>query len=115
MSESSWSTPDRPQSLESGAALEAFVSQHPTALVEFHTEGCSKCAAMEPVLGGVARAADVAIGTINPRDDPPLIEEYDVRSVPLLVAFVDGDPVARKAEGFVPMESVCSWLDTVLE
>ncbi|MFC7213135.1 thioredoxin family protein [Saliphagus sp. GCM10025334] len=103
---------ERPVSLENEADLEAFVADHDRALVEFYTAGCSMCDAMVPVLGGVARATDVAIGTINPRDDPPLIERFDVRSVPLLVAFVDGEPVARRADGFIPTEEVIAWLES---
>ncbi|MFC7238071.1 thioredoxin family protein [Saliphagus sp. GCM10025317] len=102
---------ERPVSLESEVDLEAFVADHDRALVEFYTAGCSMCDAMVPVLGGVARATDVAIGTINPRDDPPLIERFDVRSVPLLVAFVDGEPVACRADGFIPTEEVIAWLE----
>ena len=85
---------NRPVSLASAAELEAFVASHDRALVEFHTEGCSACAAMEPVLSGVAKSTDVAVATMNPRDDPALLETYDVRSVPKLLLFEDGDLVA---------------------
>ncbi|USZ71810.1 thioredoxin family protein [Natronosalvus halobius] len=105
----------RPVALKNEADLEAFVADHDRALVEFYTAGCSMCDAMVPVLGGVARATDVAIATINPRDDPPLIERFDVRSVPLLVLFADGDPVARRADGFVPAEEVIGWLESETE
>jgi thioredoxin 1 len=46
------------------------------------------------------------VATVNPRDDPPLVERFDVASVPLLVLFVDGEPVARRADGFQPVEAV---------
>jgi thioredoxin-like negative regulator of GroEL len=101
----------RPTHLADEAALDDFVASHDTALVEFYTEGCSKCAGMEPVLGNVARATDVAVGLINPRDDPALIERFAVQSVPLLVCFVDGEVVDRKAEGFVGAEELLAWLD----
>jgi thioredoxin-like negative regulator of GroEL len=106
-------TPDRtrPTHLADEDELDAFVASHDVALVEFYTEGCSMCAAMEPVLGNVARATDVAVATVNPRDDPPLVERFRVQSVPLLVCFVDGEPVARRAEGFVGAEDVLAWLD----
>ena len=103
--------PERPVALGSTADLEAFVDAHPVVALEFYTEGCGICASMEPVLTGVAQGSDAAVGTINPRDDPPLIDRFDVRSVPLLVAFVDGEPVARRADGFVPAEDVIEWLE----
>jgi thioredoxin-like negative regulator of GroEL len=92
---------NRPVDLADEAELDAFVSNHDRALVEFYTEGCTLCQSMVPVLGNVARATGVPVGLVNPRDDPPLVERFQVQSVPLLVLFEDGEPVARKAEGFV--------------
>ncbi|MFP8955484.1 thioredoxin family protein [Natrialbaceae archaeon A-CW3] len=103
--------PELPVALETEADLQAFVDAHPVVLLEFYTEGCGICASMEPVLTGVAQATDAAVGTINPRNDPPLIERFDVRSVPLLVLFVEGEPVDRRAEGFIPAEEVIDWVE----
>lgn len=100
-----------PTSLDDGDDLDAFVAAHEVALVEFYTVGCSMCQAMEPVLGNVSKATDVAVGLVNPRDDPVLIEQFDVRSVPLLVLFVDGEPVARRAEGFQGAGEVLAFVD----
>ena len=105
------SRPARPTRLADAAALDAFVATNDRALVEFCTEGCSMCAAMEPMLGNVARATDVAVGLVNPRNDPPLVERFDVRSVPMLVLFTDGDPVARRAEGFVGTEELVAFVE----
>ena len=102
---------DRPQNLADGAELEAFLAGTETALVEFYTEGCGICRSMEPVVGNVARERDVRVGLINPRDDPPLVDRFDVRSVPLFVLFVDGEPVGRLAEGFVPGDELAAWID----
>jgi thioredoxin-like negative regulator of GroEL len=100
----------RPVSLDDGSELDAFVADADAALVEFYTDGCGICASMEPVLGNLARELDVAVGLVNPRDDPPLVERFDVRSVPLFVAFVDGDPVARRADGFVSGDDLTEWV-----
>jgi len=101
----------RPTHLDDEEALDAFVDAHDVALVEFYTAGCLMCQAMEPVLGNVARATGVAVGLVNPRDDPPLVERFTVQSVPLLVFFVSGEPVNRKAEGFVGADELVSWLE----
>jgi thioredoxin 1 len=103
--------PDRPVDLDGEAELDAFVDADPVALVEFYTEGCGMCASMEPVLGNVARASEAAVGLVNPRDDPPLVDRFDVRSVPTLVLFVDGEPVARRSEGFVGADDLVSWVE----
>jgi thioredoxin-like negative regulator of GroEL len=101
----------RPTSLADEDALDAFVADADAALVEFYTDGCGICASMEPVLGNVARALDVDVALINPRDDPPLVERFDVRSVPLFVLFVDGEPVARRAEGFIAGDDLTAWVE----
>ncbi|MCU4751478.1 thioredoxin family protein [Halobacteria archaeon AArc-curdl1] len=102
---------NRPVALENEADLEAFVDEHSVVLLEFYTDGCGICASMEPVITGIAKSTDVAVGTINPRDDPPLIERFDVRSVPLFVLFENGDVVARRADGFIPGEELREWLE----
>ncbi len=101
----------RPTALENESDLDAFVSEADAALVEFYTDGCGICQNMEPVLGNLARQLEVAIGTVNPRNDPPLIERFDVRSVPLFVLFVDGEAVARRAEGFIPGDELAAWVE----
>ncbi|MGQ3329156.1 MULTISPECIES: thioredoxin family protein [Halorubrum] len=102
--------PRRPTPLDDEDALDAFVADADAAVVEFYTDGCGICASMEPVLGNVARELDVAVATVNPRDDPPLVERFDVRSVPLFVLFVDGEPVARRADGFIPGDDLTAWI-----
>jgi thioredoxin-like negative regulator of GroEL len=104
-------TADRPTHLDEEADLDAFLATHDRALVELYTDGCSICASMEPVLGNVARATDVAVGLVNPRDDPPLVDRFQVQSVPLLVYFEDGEPVRRLAEGFVGAEGLLAFVD----
>lgn len=74
-------------------------------------DGCGICRSMEPVIGNRARELDISVGRVNPRDDPPLIDQFDVRSVPLFVLFVDGDPVARLADGFVAADDLTAWVE----
>lgn len=104
-------TTAKPTRLADAADLDAFVDENDIALVEFYTEGCAMCAAMEPVLGNVAKATDIAVGLANPRDDPPLVERFDVRSVPALFLFRDGELVARKAEGFQGASDVIAFIE----
>ncbi|AWB28186.1 thioredoxin family protein [Halococcoides cellulosivorans] len=103
--------PDRPVALDDGDALDALIDTYETVLVEFYTDGCGVCASMEPVLGIVAQEADAVVATINPRDDPPLVERFAVQSVPLLVVFRDGEPVERVADGFQPADDVIALID----
>jgi thiol-disulfide isomerase/thioredoxin len=110
MSNESLTETNRPVSLQNEEELDEFVAGHSVALVEFYTEGCGICQSMEPVLGTVARETDAAVATINPRDDPPLVDRFEVQSVPLFVLVVDGEPVARRAEGFIPAADLLDWI-----
>ncbi|WP_336326177.1 thioredoxin family protein [Halovenus sp. HT40] len=102
----------RPVQLADEADLDAFCAEADVALVEFYTNGCGLCQSMEPVVGNVGRELGLDVGLINPRDDPPLIERFDVRRVPLFVLFVDGEPVARRDDGFVAGEELTEWIRT---
>lgn len=101
----------RPVRLADAGELDELVATEELVLVEFFTDGCGICASMEPVLGNVARESDAVVALVNPRDDPPLVADYDVRSVPLLVLFEDGTPVARLADGFQGTEAVLSFVE----
>ncbi|OAQ54599.1 thiol reductase thioredoxin [Natrinema mahii] len=100
----------KPRQLETGDDVDEFVASHDVALVEFYTSGCALCQAMEPVLGNVARATDVAIGMVNPGDDIGLVDRFDIRSVPTLILFEDGEETARLAEGFQGGDAVTDFL-----
>lgn len=99
-----------PTHLETGDDLDAFVEDHDVALVEFYTSGCSMCQAMEPVLGNVARATGVPVALVNPGNDIGLVERFEIRSVPTLILFADGEEIDRLAEGFVGADEVVAML-----
>jgi len=103
-------TDPKPVRVETAAELDALIDDYERLLVEFVTEGCGTCAAMEPVLGVVATETGVPVVVVNPRDDPGLIDRFDVRSVPTLVLFEDGEAVDRLSEGFVGAERIVEFL-----
>ena len=104
------STPEKPVHLEDGDDLAAFVAEHDLVLVDLYTKGCTLCQAIEPVVGNVARATEAAVGLLNPKDDLELVEKYDVRSVPTLLLFEDGELVGRLADGFRGTEAVVEFV-----
>jgi thioredoxin-like negative regulator of GroEL len=103
-------TDARPLRLAGASDLESAVERHDRLLVELYTEGCPACASMEPVLGTVARASDATVALLNPRDDPELVERYEVASVPTLLLFEDGALTDRLAAGFQGVEAVLEFV-----
>ncbi|WP_137283831.1 thioredoxin family protein [Halorussus salinisoli] len=112
MTDATSAASEKPVHLDDADDLDAFVADHDLVLVDFYTKGCSLCQAIEPVVGNVARVTDAAVGMLNPRDDPRLVEEYDVRSVPTLLLFEDGELVGRLAEGFQQTEAVVEFVES---
>jgi|AntRauTorcE11898_2_1112593.scaffolds.fasta_scaffold20889_1 thioredoxin-like negative regulator of GroEL len=102
---------DRPHSLDTEAAVDDLIASHDVVLLELYTDGYSICASMEPILTNVARATDAVVATVNPRNDPPLVDRFTIQSVPKFVLFVDGKPVAERAEGFIPNDDLVSWVE----
>ena len=102
---------DTPVRLDDGDDLDELVADHDVVLVDFYTKGCTLCQAVEPVVGNVARATDAVVALLNPRTDLDLVDEYDVRSVPTLLLFVDGDLVDRRADGFVETDELVEMVE----
>ncbi|MFB6068970.1 MAG: thioredoxin family protein [Halobacterium sp.] len=101
----------KPVDAATKAELDAVVDEHELVLVEFYTEGCGICASLDPVLGNVARATDAVVVTVNPRDDPQLVEAYTVRSVPTLILFDHGERVGRLDDGFVGADELVAFVE----
>ncbi|MCL7416581.1 MAG: thioredoxin family protein, partial [Halalkalicoccus sp.] len=89
------STSQKPIRAGTGTELDALVAEHDRVLAEFYTKGCTLCQSIEPVLGTVARATDLTVVMLNPETDLSLVETYDIRSVPTLILFENGEQVGR--------------------
>lgn len=100
----------RPRRIDA-ADLDAEIESHDTLLVQFYTEGCSLCAAMEPVVGNVAREMGVPTVFVNPRDVAGMIDEFEIMSVPTVVLLRDGAEVGRLADGFVSGDDVTAFVE----
>lgn len=110
MSDTEPTTRQKPVRVESTEAFEELLASENRVLVEFYTRNCSMCAAMEPVLGNVAKVSDTPIALVNGGDLFDLSSEYRISSVPTLVLFEDGEEVDRLSEGFVGADGVFEFL-----
>ncbi|MFB6176624.1 MAG: thioredoxin family protein [Halobaculum sp.] len=106
-------TAARPRRIDA-ADLDDELAANDTLLVQFYTEGCSLCAAMESVAGNVGREIGTPVVFVNPRDVAGMIEEYRITSVPTLVVFRDGEEVGRLADGFVSGDELTAFVEKSL-
>lgn len=72
-------------------------------LVDFYADWCGPCKMIAPILNELSQShADVAqIVKVNVDEEGELAQRFDVMSIPTLIVFKDGKPVARKM-GFTP-------------
>lgn len=81
-------------------------------VVDFWSPWCAPCRALRPHLHKMAEdRADVwRFVAVNTEAHPTVAEDYDVRSLPTLVLFRDGEEISRLAGG-ITLSAVAATLD----
>ena len=81
------------------SSFKELLSKNKVVLVDFFAEWCGPCKAMAPVLKEVKEELtdQVAIIKIDVDKNQPLSSTYNVRGVPTLILFVDGQQKWRQS------------------
>lgn len=68
-------------------------------LVDFWTPWCGSCRTMDPVIEELAAEYEGKAGVykLNIDDNPRATSEHNIKSIPTLIIFKDGQPVDRMA------------------
>ena len=80
-------------------------------LLDFWATWCGPCRMLSPTLDKVAAEhPDLKVGKVNVDEQPELAQQYNVMSIPTLVAFVDGE-MKRQSVGLIPKDQVEALFD----
>jgi len=80
-------------------------------LLDFYADWCGPCKMLSPVLHEIAEenADTLKVGKINVDEQMELAMRFQVSSIPMLVVFKDGQPIA-KAVGYRSKEELSELL-----
>ncbi len=80
-------------------------------VVDFWAEWCGPCHMIAPSLEEIASEMDgqVTIAKLNIDENPKTAAKYGVRSIPTLIMFKDGEPMAMQV-GAAPKGRLSEWI-----
>jgi thioredoxin 1 len=98
------------------ASFQADVLDSSTpVLVDFWADWCGPCKMIAPALEEIAEELGdrVTIAKMDIMENPEVPGKIGVQSIPLMVLFKNGEPVAHKL-GAAPKSQLKGWLESVI-
>ena len=87
--------PSEPVYVNGVSELNDTVSNYDVVLVDFYADWCGPCKMLEPTVEQLAANTDAAIVKVDVDKNQELAAQYQVRGVPTLLLFADGEPAEQ--------------------
>ncbi len=85
---------------------ETISSADGTVLVDFWAQWCGPCKMMASVLDEIeAEHPEITVAKVDVDENPEISSQYQIMSIPTLIAFKDGSPAAVSV-GFKPKNEI---------
>jgi thioredoxin 1 len=96
---------------ESSFDADVLKSAEPV-LVDFWAEWCGPCRAIAPSLEDMSKdmAGKLTVAKVNIDENPAIASKYQIRSIPTLMLFKGGKPVATRM-GSLPKQALYQWVE----
>ncbi|WP_417708975.1 thioredoxin [Roseibium aggregatum] len=102
------------QVTDSSFEAEVLKSDGPV-VVDFWAEWCGPCKMIAPALEEISEemSGQVKIAKLNIDENQDMAMKYGVRSIPMLILFKDGEPMATQI-GAAPKGKLSDWIKSAL-
>ncbi|EAV40305.1 thioredoxin 1 [Labrenzia sp. MBR-25] len=102
------------QVTDSSFEAEVLKSDGPV-VVDFWAEWCGPCKMIAPALEEISEemSGQVKITKLNIDENQDMAMKYGVRSIPMLILFKDGEPMATQI-GAAPKGKLSDWIKSAL-
>lgn len=93
--EETTTVPDEPIHVTDADHFREVTERYDAVLVDFYADWCGPCKQLEPIVERVAAATDGVVAKVDIDTHQQLARQFQVRGVPTMLLFVDGEPTER--------------------